>query len=148
MVPYWPTSGFQCNLPPLDFHSWGIPMYHSYYARKALKCPIWNIMLNLPSNQLRSSRPKSHLSATRYILRSPSKTTLPYREVLMTFGTVKCTSWVQCSEIDSRRIQNKSPVSFNLWRLQGLGMAYLSSYFQTKSLLQTFLRQVLYPNNM
>ena len=24
-----------CNLPPLDFHSQGIPRYHSYYARKA-----------------------------------------------------------------------------------------------------------------
>ena len=40
MDPYWPTSGFPCNLPPLDFHSRGILRYHSYYARKALKCPI------------------------------------------------------------------------------------------------------------
>ena len=37
---YWPTSGFKCNLPPLDLHSRGIPRYHSYYARKAQKCPI------------------------------------------------------------------------------------------------------------
>ena len=33
-------SGFPCNLPPLDFNSRGIPRYHSYYARKALKSPI------------------------------------------------------------------------------------------------------------
>ena len=31
---YWPTSGFPSNLPPLDFHSRGIPVYNSYNERK------------------------------------------------------------------------------------------------------------------
>ena len=39
-VPYWPTSGLPSNLSPLDFHSRGIPVYHSYFARKAPKCSI------------------------------------------------------------------------------------------------------------
>ena len=44
-VPYWPTSGCPANMPPLDFHSRGIPMYHSCYARKAPKYPILNKMI-------------------------------------------------------------------------------------------------------
>ena len=34
-VPHGPTSGF--NLIPLDFHSWGFLVYHSYYVTKATK---------------------------------------------------------------------------------------------------------------
>ena len=51
MVPYWSTSGCPSNFPPLDFHSQGIQMQHSYYARRAPKCPIWNRMyfILLPS---------------------------------------------------------------------------------------------------
>ena len=33
--PYQPTSGLPSHLPPLDFYSRGIPVYQSYYARKA-----------------------------------------------------------------------------------------------------------------
>ena len=39
-IPFRPTSGFPFNLTPLDSHSRGIPVYHSYYARKAPNCPI------------------------------------------------------------------------------------------------------------
>ena len=31
---------FPMQSAPLDFHSRVIPRYHSYYARKTLKCPI------------------------------------------------------------------------------------------------------------
>ena len=41
-LPKVPTSRFPCNLPLLDFHRRGILRYHCYYARKAIKCPIWN----------------------------------------------------------------------------------------------------------
>ena len=33
---------FPSDLPTLDFHSRGVPVYHSYYARKATKLPIGN----------------------------------------------------------------------------------------------------------
>ena len=38
------------HLPSLDFHSRGISVYFSYYERKALKCPIQNIMLDIPED--------------------------------------------------------------------------------------------------
>ena len=47
MVPYGPTLGFPLNLLPLDFHSRGIMVYHSYYAGKATKLPISNKIENI-----------------------------------------------------------------------------------------------------
>ena len=66
----------------------------------------------VPSSELsiEKSQTQNHLSAKRSILRSPTKTTLPYREVLMTFGTVKCTSTIQCSEVGNSNVQNRQPV--------------------------------------
>ena len=43
-VLYRPTFGFPLNLLPLDFHRQEILLYHSYYARKSTKLPIWNKM--------------------------------------------------------------------------------------------------------
>ena len=42
---YCPSSGFPLNLVSLDFHSWGFFWYHGYYARKATKICVWNIMM-------------------------------------------------------------------------------------------------------
>ena len=43
----WSHRSFRLNLLPLDFHSWGILVYDSYYARKATKLPVWNRVTNL-----------------------------------------------------------------------------------------------------
>ena len=42
-----PTLGFSLNLLILDFHSWGVPVYYSYHARKATKLPILNKMFRM-----------------------------------------------------------------------------------------------------
>ena len=39
-VPYGTTLGFPLNLLPLDFHSWGILVYHDLYEIKATQSPI------------------------------------------------------------------------------------------------------------
>ena len=36
MVPYGPVC-FPLNLLPLDFHSWGVPMYHSFFCKGSNK---------------------------------------------------------------------------------------------------------------
>ena len=43
----WSHLRFSNNLLTLDLHSLEISVYHSYYARKATKLPIWNRMANI-----------------------------------------------------------------------------------------------------
>ena len=67
----WSHLRFSNNLLTLDLHSLKISVYHSYYARKATKLPIWNIMLlhNLfleEDNSIRDVQVTSQL-ASRFI---------------------------------------------------------------------------------
>ena len=43
-IPYGPTLGFSFNLLPPNLYSWSFLIYPVYYARKALKKPIWDRM--------------------------------------------------------------------------------------------------------
>ena len=53
--PFDPTTGFPLNFLPLDFPSWGLPVYTSYYARKAKKHGANIIFCNafIPDSQIK-----------------------------------------------------------------------------------------------
>ena len=96
-------------------------------------------VFNLLSNQLRSRRPKNHLSATWSILRPPTKTTLPYREVLMTL--VQWSAPLQSSAVkkitEEYRTDDQSEMDqrYNLKHFQHLPTIYVSKYFELRRYL-------------
>ena len=156
-VLYRPTSGFPSNLPPLDFHSRGIPVYHSYYERKALKCHIWNRMYSIihcTRGQERPFRRKS-MHCTTYCLlyqnissiikTTPVQFSPAIFHILPVLDPLLYWQWLgQTSRLAKRRT---SEISHRFCYLKAFKMAYFTLMVLLICLVQERLYWILKPNN-